>query len=94
MEIDFWTSASVTHAKQLKDGKWEVTVRRNDKDRIFTVKHLIFAIGVGGGTPNMPKIEGMVSALRLPFESLFMRLISVGQIQGPDLAFYAARQGA
>ncbi|KAJ3553462.1 hypothetical protein NM688_g3601 [Phlebia brevispora] len=59
MEVDYWTSATVTHARKLKDGKWEVTVRRGDKDRIFNVKHLVFAIGVGGGTPNMPKIPGM-----------------------------------
>lgn len=60
MEVDYWTSATVTHARQLPGGTWEVTVRRGDKDRVFKPKQLIFAIGVGGGTPNMPKIEGMV----------------------------------
>ena len=63
MEVDYWTSATVTHARQLPGGSWEVTVRRGDKDRIFKPKQLIFAIGVGGGTPNMPKIPGMVRDL-------------------------------
>ncbi|THG93043.1 hypothetical protein EW026_g8077 [Hermanssonia centrifuga] len=59
MEIDYWTSATVTHARQEENGKWAVTVRRNDKDRVFHVDHVVFAIGVGGGTPNMPTIPGM-----------------------------------
>ena len=61
MEIDFWTSATVTKARKLQDGTWEVTVRRGDKDRIFKPKHLVFTLGLGSNTPNMPQIEGMVS---------------------------------
>lgn len=58
MEVDFWTEAKVLDAKRQEDGKWAVTVQRGGKNRVFHVDHVIFAIGVGGGTPNMPKIPG------------------------------------
>ncbi|KAI0344345.1 FAD/NAD-P-binding domain-containing protein [Trametopsis cervina] len=59
MEIDVWTSAKVIDAKQGPDGKWSVTVQRGDKNRVLKVNHVIFALGVGGGTPKMPNIPGM-----------------------------------
>lgn len=65
MELDYWTEAKVVHARQVPDPKdktkqkWEVTVRRGDQDRVFHVDHLIFAVGFGGYTPNMPNIPGM-----------------------------------
>lgn len=61
MELNVWTSAKVINAKQEDDGKWAVTVDRGDTSRVVYVDHVIFAIGVGGGTPNMPKYPGMVS---------------------------------
>lgn len=60
MEIDVWTSATVIDAQQEISGKWAVTVQRGDTNRVVHVDHVIFAIGVGGGTPNMPSIPGMV----------------------------------
>lgn len=66
MEVDYWTEAKVLNARRETSGpnkgKWEVTVERADKNRVLYVDHVVFAIGVGGGTPNMPKIPGMVSA--------------------------------
>lgn len=66
MEVDYWTEAKVINARRETSGKhagkWEVTVQRADKNRVLYVDHVIFAIGVGGGTPNMPKIPGMVSS--------------------------------
>ena len=65
MEVDYWTDAKVLKARRetsgQNKGKWEVTVQRGDKNRVLHVDHVVFAIGVGGGTPNMPKIPGMVS---------------------------------
>ena len=61
MEIDFWTSASVTKARKLDNGDWDVTVSRGDMERILKPKHVVFALGFGDGTPYMPKINDMVS---------------------------------
>lgn len=66
MELDYWLSAKVVHARRVPDPKdkskekWEVTVRRGDQDRVLYVDHVVFAVGFGGYTPNMPKIPGMV----------------------------------
>ena len=69
MEVDYWTDAKVINAKRETSGpnkgKWQVTVNRADNNRVLYVDHVIFSIGVGGGTPNMPKIPGMVHSLSL-----------------------------
>jgi hypothetical protein len=36
--------------------------RENAEPRSFIVNHLVFALGFGGGTHNMPQIPGAVSA--------------------------------
>lgn len=66
MELNIWTNTKVLNAKQEANGKWAVTVERGDKTRVVHVDHVVFAIGVGGGTPNMPKYPGMVS---LPYDT-------------------------
>jgi cation diffusion facilitator CzcD-associated flavoprotein CzcO len=44
--------------------RWKVSVRRVDgTDRIFNVKHVVFATGIGGIEPNMPKFPGVVRAI-------------------------------
>ncbi|OBZ79359.1 putative indole-3-pyruvate monooxygenase YUCCA8 [Grifola frondosa] len=59
LELNVWTSSTVTHAEQAADKKWIVTVQRGDgTERKFRVDHLIFAIGLGGGNPNIPNIPG------------------------------------
>ncbi|KAI0697450.1 FAD/NAD(P)-binding domain-containing protein [Cytidiella melzeri] len=59
LELDVWTSAKVVSAKQEENGKWAVTVQRGDKDRVLHVDHVVFCLGIGGGTPKMPNIPGM-----------------------------------
>lgn len=45
-----------------KTGKWAVTVRKPDgSERVFHVDHVVFALGLGGGAPKIPKIPGQVS---------------------------------
>ncbi|TFK35618.1 hypothetical protein BDQ12DRAFT_688042 [Crucibulum laeve] len=61
LELNVWTSSKVSNAKQDPDTQlWHVTVQKEDgTERLFKVKHLIFAIGYKGGKPNMPKYPGM-----------------------------------
>lgn len=51
---------------------WSVVVKREKADgavveRTFKVKHVIFAVGWGGGTPNVPSYPGAVRSYRHPF---------------------------
>ncbi|CAL1697215.1 unnamed protein product [Somion occarium] len=60
LELDIWTSSVVTKAEREEaSGKWLVTVQKGDgSERIFRVNHLVFALGLGGGNPNLPNIPG------------------------------------
>ncbi|KAF8345497.1 hypothetical protein F5887DRAFT_1158732 [Amanita rubescens] len=59
LELNVWTSSAVTKAIQDPSSKrWNVTVKRKGAERIFNVKHTIFATGFGGAIPNTPKIPG------------------------------------
>ncbi|EIN13097.1 FAD/NAD(P)-binding domain-containing protein [Punctularia strigosozonata HHB-11173 SS5] len=60
MELNVWTSATVLKTEQdEKTKKWTVVVRRGDgKERTFSVDHLVYALGLAGGVPNMPDIPG------------------------------------
>ena len=60
MEIDIWTSATVKSVRQEPSGRWTVIVQRGELNLALHVDHVVFAIGVGGGTPKLPKIPGMV----------------------------------
>jgi cation diffusion facilitator CzcD-associated flavoprotein CzcO len=57
-----WTSSTVTKATQDPETKkWTVEIERtNAGSRSFVVNHLVFAVGIGGGTHNIPKIPGAV----------------------------------
>ncbi|THU84251.1 FAD/NAD(P)-binding domain-containing protein [Dendrothele bispora CBS 962.96] len=68
MELNFWTSSTVTKAHFDPSTKtWQVHVRFDDdtsmkmlgakgqKERILNVKHVVFATGFGAGEPNIPK---------------------------------------
>ncbi|KAF9448562.1 FAD/NAD(P)-binding domain-containing protein [Macrolepiota fuliginosa MF-IS2] len=65
MELNVWTSSTVTKATQdSTTGYWEVTVQTNSdiakiRTRIFNVKHLIFALGFSGGRGYVPHYPGM-----------------------------------
>lgn len=60
LELNVWTSSTVTKAtRDEKTGKWAVTVRKPDgSERVFHVDHVVFALGLGGGAPKIPKIPG------------------------------------
>ncbi|KAI0638753.1 FAD/NAD-P-binding domain-containing protein [Trametes polyzona] len=59
MELNVWTSSTVTKADQDANGEWNVTVEKPDgSTRVFHVKHLVFAIGLGGNNPNFPTFPG------------------------------------
>ena len=36
--------------------------RTNGEPRSFVVNHVVFAVGFGDGTPNVPQISGAVGA--------------------------------
>lgn len=80
MELNIWTSSTVTSAtKNTSTGKWDVTVKRGDgTERVFHVDHVVFALGLGAGKPNLPSYPGRVS-IRVSFvhdrRSLLMRLL-------------------
>ena len=62
MELNVWTSSQPVEIKQLENNKWHVKVRRGDgSERSFTVDHVVFALGVGAGKPNIPIFKGRVS---------------------------------
>ncbi|KAI8969673.1 FAD/NAD-P-binding domain-containing protein [Trametes punicea] len=59
MELNIWTSSTVTKAEQDANNEWNVTVEKADgSKRIFHVKHVVFAIGLGGNNPDIPDIPG------------------------------------
>ncbi|TFL05208.1 hypothetical protein BDV98DRAFT_542839 [Pterulicium gracile] len=60
MELNVWTSSEVLSASQDASNKWHVVVqRKNGAKRTFSVNHLVFATGIGGGLMNMPEYPGM-----------------------------------
>jgi len=62
MELNIWTSATVTKADRNEDtNTWTIHINlSNGQERVFTkVKHLIFATGFGSGEPNFPKYPDM-----------------------------------
>ncbi|KAJ6458695.1 hypothetical protein DFH09DRAFT_1199203 [Mycena vulgaris] len=63
LEINVWTSTTVTDAKEdLDSGKWSVTVNQaNGTKRTLSVDHLVFATGTGDGSAHIPAIPEMES---------------------------------
>ncbi|KAF9448561.1 FAD/NAD(P)-binding domain-containing protein [Macrolepiota fuliginosa MF-IS2] len=62
MELDVWTSSTVSHIQRDNlTGLYKVTVQLGGQkgERIFTVKHVIFATGFAGGSAHMPTYPGM-----------------------------------
>jgi cation diffusion facilitator CzcD-associated flavoprotein CzcO len=62
LELDVWTSSTVTGASQDPETKkWTVEIERpNAEPRTFVVNHLVFAVGFLGGTYKMPQIPEAV----------------------------------
>jgi|SRR6266550_6103440 len=63
LELNVWNSSTTIKATQDPSSKhWNVTIRRdNGTERIFNVKHVVFATGMDGVEPKIPKIPGLVS---------------------------------
>ncbi|KAF8903686.1 hypothetical protein CPB84DRAFT_1814587 [Gymnopilus junonius] len=63
MELNIWTSSTVTAATQDPETKvWSVTVKKADGgERVFKVKHVVLAMGFKGGQPYIPEIPGKAS---------------------------------
>ncbi|PFH47509.1 hypothetical protein AMATHDRAFT_151910 [Amanita thiersii Skay4041] len=61
MELNIWTSSTVTKALQDPVRKvWKVTIKRSDgSERVMTVRHIVFATGISSPEPKIPKIPGM-----------------------------------
>ncbi|KAF9269691.1 FAD/NAD(P)-binding domain-containing protein [Marasmius fiardii PR-910] len=62
MELNVWTSATVTNATHKTSANcWQVTVRFADGgERVFQqIKHFILCPGPAAGVPNMPSYPGM-----------------------------------
>ncbi|KAJ7648039.1 hypothetical protein FB45DRAFT_1052413 [Roridomyces roridus] len=59
MELDIWTSSVVLSARKNDSGTWDVVVERQGKELTLTVKHLVFAMGIGAGEGHMPEYPGM-----------------------------------
>lgn len=62
LELDVWTSSTVTRASQDPETKkWTVEIERDTLgSRTLVVNHLVFAVGFGGGIHNMPQLPGAV----------------------------------
>ncbi|TFK84340.1 FAD/NAD(P)-binding domain-containing protein [Polyporus arcularius HHB13444] len=59
LELNVWTKSTVTKAVQDANNEWDVTVERGDgSSRVLHVKHVVFAIGLGGNNPYIPDIPG------------------------------------
>ncbi|KZT40144.1 FAD/NAD(P)-binding domain-containing protein [Sistotremastrum suecicum HHB10207 ss-3] len=57
LELNVWTSAPVSSAKYDESKQlWTVTLSRAGKTRTLTAKHVVFALGIGGGDWKIPPI--------------------------------------
>ncbi|KAJ7178918.1 hypothetical protein C8R46DRAFT_1071884 [Mycena filopes] len=60
IEVPIWTSSEVTTASRDPSGMWQVNVSNaNGGNRVFTVKHLVFATGFGSYRGRLPTYPGM-----------------------------------
>jgi cation diffusion facilitator CzcD-associated flavoprotein CzcO len=67
LELNIWTSSTVTKATQdPKTNIWSVVVKKdNGTERVFNVKNVVLAIGFKGGKGYMPSIPGIVGTRQL-----------------------------
>ena len=66
MELNVWTSSTVTSAEKNASGTWIVNVTRilpdgTESKRVFQPTHLVFATGLGSGTWAVPKFPKQVT---------------------------------
>ncbi|KAG6872067.1 hypothetical protein C0995_013411 [Termitomyces sp. Mi166 len=61
LELNVWTSSTVVNATQNGDS-WNVRISRGDgSERTFTVKHIVFATGLGSNDGTFSEYPGMDS---------------------------------
>ncbi|KAG6909650.1 hypothetical protein DXG01_016230 [Tephrocybe rancida] len=59
LELNVWMASSVVNATQVDD-LWNVLIKRGDgSERTFTVRHVVFATGLGSNDGDLPKLPGM-----------------------------------
>jgi hypothetical protein len=98
LELDVWTSSTVTRASQDPESKkWTVEIERSNAERrSFVVNHLVFAVGLGGGTHYVPQIPGAVGARGYVFmfvSSNVWCLLLLGRIQRHGRARWRLHEG-
>lgn len=87
-----WTSSTVKSARPNDAGTWEVVVARDGAERSFTVKHVVFATGLGAGEGKLPSYPGMVRMFISALGHCFISFhFDAGHLQGPDPALDAAQ---
>ncbi|KAF7378296.1 Flavin-containing monooxygenase [Mycena sanguinolenta] len=59
MELNVWTSSTMKSARPNAAGTWDVVIAASGAERRFTVKHVVFATGFGGGEGKLPSYPGM-----------------------------------
>ena len=65
MELNVWTSSTVTSAKKDASGVWIVNLIRilpdgTETKRVLRPTHVVFALGFGGGTWSIPQTPKQV----------------------------------
>jgi len=72
LELNIWTSSTVTQASQDKESKiWSVNVTKPDgSHRVFKVKHVVMAVGFKGGRGHVPTVPGMVCLFTLTAQNI------------------------
>lgn len=95
MELDVWTSSKVTHASQDPETKkWTVEIERENSDsRKIVVNHVVFAVGLGGGVPNMPQYTGAVCARSHQSSSVLSYIKHIGGFQRNDFTRRTLHKG-
>ncbi|KAF8900200.1 hypothetical protein CPB85DRAFT_1326180 [Mucidula mucida] len=60
LNLNVWTSSTVSNATQRSDNSWDVTVEREDGfTRQLNVEHIVFATGIGDDQGSTPTYAGM-----------------------------------
>ena len=73
LDLNVWTSTTVVNASHEDScSKWKVTVKRSDgTERVFVVKHLVFATGFGSGGYDLPFYPEMVQQGTAPIANRY-----------------------
>lgn len=68
LDLNVWTSTTMSNTEWDETAKrWNVTITRNGKERVLHPRHVVVAIGLAGGVPNIPHVPGQVRRLQPGF---------------------------